>query len=111
MFTGTWMIEEMELWDKSFIDMEVPGYLKFNTDRTGDFQFGLVVGFMDCQVEGSNGQERIEFTWDGSDEMDPACGRGWACIENGELNGRIYFHFGDNSSFRAVKKKKESGDE
>ncbi len=111
MFTGTWMIEEMEMWDKGFIDMDVPGYLRFNKDNTGDFQFGLVRGFMDFQVEGAKGKERIEFTWEGSDEMDPASGRGWASIENGELIGRIFFHFGDNSSFRAVKKQQEPGDE
>ena len=104
MFTGTWMIKEMELWDQGFIDLEVPGYFKFNSDNTGDFQFGLVRGFMDYQVESAQGKERIEFTWEGSDEMDPASGRGWASIENGKLVGRIFFHFGENSSFRAVKK-------
>ena len=35
------------------------------------------------------------------DEMDPASGRGWAVIENGELRGRIFIHLGDDSMFRA----------
>lgn len=30
-------------------------------------------------------------------------GRGYAELSNGELTGRIYFHLGDDSAFRAVK--------
>lgn len=37
-----------------------------------------------------------------SDEMDPACGRGWAALEkDGKLSGRIFIHDGDSSAFTA----------
>ncbi len=33
------------------------------------------------------------FSWDGSDECDRPCGRGWATLEeDGSLAGRIYLH-------------------
>ena len=100
-FLNKWVIVEMELWDQEFVNMEVQGYFTFNKDGTGHFQFGLVKGEMDCFVETINGRERIDFSWEGQDELDPESGRGWAEIENGELNGRIFFHQGDDSTFRA----------
>lgn len=75
--------------------MEVPGHFTFEKDDRGDFQFGLVQGEMDCRVETGDRGSRIEFSWEGQDEMDPASGRGWAGIENGELSGRIIIHMGE----------------
>jgi hypothetical protein len=100
-FVGKWPIVEMEAWDQEYIDMEVPGHFTFNKNRTGHFQFGLVQGEMDCRLENRGGKARIEFSWEGQEELDPASGRGWAVIEDGELNGRIFFHQGDDSAFRA----------
>jgi len=37
-------------------------------------------------------------------ESDPASGRGYASIAEGELRGRIYFFNGDSSDFRATTK-------
>jgi hypothetical protein len=100
-FIGKWSIVEMEVWDQEYVNMEVPGHLTFKKDGTGHFQFGLVQGWMDCRVETVDGRERIEFSWEGQDELDPASGRGWAVIENEELRGRIFFHMGDDSGFEA----------
>jgi hypothetical protein len=101
-FVGKWAIVEMEAWDQEYVNMEVPGYFMFNRDGTGHFQFGLVQGEMDCRLEVSNDRERIEFSWEGQEELDSASGRGWAEIENKELLGRIFFHLGDDSAFRAT---------
>lgn len=49
--------------------------------------------------------ERLDFTFEGSDEGDPCSGRGWLEINGSEMNGRIGFHFGDESGFKAVKAK------
>jgi hypothetical protein len=100
-FIGTWVIVEMEAWDQGYVNMDVPGHFTFKKDSTGHFQFGLVQGEMDCHMETINGRERIEFSWEGQDELDHASGRGWAVIENEELHGRIFFHQGDDSTFRA----------
>ena len=51
------------------------------------------------------GTERLEFSWEGEDEMDPVSGRGWAIIEDGQLQGRLYFHEGDASGFVAEKER------
>jgi hypothetical protein len=91
----------MEAWDQDYVNMEVPGHFTFKKDGTGHFQFGLVQGEMDCRVETKDGKDRIQFSWEGQDEMDPASGRGWAVIENKELHGRIFLHQGDDSAFRA----------
>lgn len=98
-FLGQWRIVWMELWDQDFIDMEVPGHFTFEKEGLGNFQFGLVQDEMDCRFEGN----RVEFSWFGNGEMEEASGRGWARIEHGELIGRILFHRGDESEFRAVK--------
>ena len=100
-FIGTWSITEMEVWDQDYVNMEIPGHFTFKKDGPGHFQFGLVQGEMDCRVETGDRGARIEFSWEGREEMDPASGRGWAVIENGELSGRIFIHMGDDSAFRA----------
>jgi len=102
-FVGKCIIADMQAWDQNFVNMEVPGHFTFRKDGTGHFQFGLVQGEMDCRLEDMGGKVRIEFSWEGQEELDPAIGRGWALIEDGELQGRIFFHMGDDSAFRALK--------
>ncbi len=98
-FAGRWRIAWMEMWGQDFVDMEVPGHFTFGEDGGGEFQFGLVNGWMDCRVEG----DRVDFSWEGNDEMDEASGRGYARIVPEGISGRILFHQGDESDFRAVK--------
>lgn len=100
-FIGKGSIVEMEAWDEDYVNMEVPGHFTFNKDGTGQFQFGLVQGEMDCRIETNDGKERIEFSSEGQDDMYPPSGRGWALIENDELRGQIFIHQGDDSAFRA----------
>ena len=102
-FVGTWHIVEMESWDQEYVNIEVPGHFTFKKGGVGNFHFGLVGGEMDCCIEQDNERERIDFTWEGQDEMNSVSGRGWAVIKNGELHGRIFFHLGDDSMFRALK--------
>lgn len=101
-FVGTWRITEMEVWDQDYVDMEVPGYIRIGQNGLGRFQFGLVCGEIDGRVEPCSNTPRFAFSWSGGDENDPACGRGWATIDSGELTGRIYLHLGDDSAFRAT---------
>ena len=93
----------MELWDKDFIDMETEGYFHFEKDEMGHFQFGLVQGQIDYRIEKVGEIERLEFSWQGQDEDDAALGRGWAIIKSDYIEGRFYFHLGDNSAFKAKK--------
>ena len=98
-FAGRWRIYEMELWDEDYFDMEVPAYIEINENDTGDFQFGLVSGHIDG--ESVNG-DSLEFTWSGNDECDEAFGSGRLKLKDKDtLKGKIKFHQGDKSKFRA----------
>ncbi|MEW6360028.1 MAG: hypothetical protein AB1696_27070 [Planctomycetota bacterium] len=100
-YLGKWRIEEMEHWDKDFIDMLVPGHITIEKRGMGHFQFGAVEGQMDWRIDKCGSHEQLGFSWEGNDECDPASGRGWAVIKDGGLFGRLYFHLGDDSWFRA----------
>ena len=100
--TGRWRIVEMELWDEEAIDLVGPAFIELRDGNQGSFRFIAVEGWMDVRVGERDGRPGIEFSWEGKDEMDPASGRGWATVgPDGSLEGRIYFHMGDDSSFRA----------
>jgi hypothetical protein len=101
---GHWRITWMEAWDQDFVDEEVEGYFEFKRNGTGEFQFGFVRGGIDYQEVQRDGKPAVEFSWDGNDEMDPAQGRGWAVLDGDEIEGQIFFHRGDDSAFRAVRK-------
>ena len=105
LYLGKWGIREMEVWEKDFIDLVVPGYCTFDDEGLGKFQFGAVEGYIDYRIESWGDLERLEFTWEGTDEMDPVCGRGWAVIKGDELHGRLYFYLGDDSGFVCGKDK------
>lgn len=102
-FASPWRIVWMSDWDQDCVDMEVPGHITFGTGRSGSFQFGMVQGQMDCQIDKRQDQ-RIEFTWHGFDEGDELTGRGHAEIVDCELQGHLYIHLGDDSAFRAVRR-------
>lgn len=105
-FLGTWRITEMEQWDLDYIDEEEEGYFESGKGEQGDFHFGLVQGSIDYELETVEGKQRLEFTFDGTAEMDETTGRGWARMEpDGTLYGKIAFHMGDKSWFRAKRKK------
>ncbi len=107
-FLGEWRIVEMAQWDRDYIDMVVPGHFTFERGGHGSFQFGVVDGGLDCRLVSSSEGPRVEFTWEGFSEMDQVSGRGWATLRNGEIVGHLYFHAGDDSSFRAVPKRKRA---
>ena len=106
---GRWRIVEMQLWAQEDLDLVGPAFIDFDKDGMGRFGFIAVEGWMDCREESRDGRSGVEFTWDGNDDCDHASGRGWAVLEeDGSLRGRIYFHLGDDSSFRAERFEGES---
>ena len=95
---GKWRIIEMELWDSDFLDLVEPAYIRFDAQGHGEFVFGAVQGSLHCRYSPAS----VRFTWQGSDEMDPASGAGDAELdEDGLLTGEIRFHAGDDSTFKA----------
>jgi hypothetical protein len=101
-FIGTWHIYEMELWDEDYFNMEVQAYIEVRPDYLGNFQFGLVSGYLDGYLEVESGKERFVFTWEGQDEMDPMTGSGWMKLQGkSKVVGLIKLHLGDRSGFSA----------
>lgn len=98
---GRWRITWMEMWDQSFVDAEVEGFIRFDEDGSGEFQFGYVHGYVNYQETEHNDKPAVVFTFEGNDEMDPCSGRGWAFRKGDRIGGKIVFHGGDESKFKA----------
>jgi hypothetical protein len=90
---GKWRVVETPEYD-----MAGPGsYILFAEDG-GEFALDCLTGSIHGRCEGN----AVEFTWDGSDEMERASGRGWAeLLDNGSLEGEICIGGGDDIPFLA----------
>lgn len=104
-FLGRFRITSMDQWDQEFVDEEVEGFFEFKKDGEGEFHFGYVHGVIDYRLDTRDGKLCAEFTWEGNDEMNSAMGRGWAVIDGDDIEGMLFFHQGDESGFKAERKK------
>ena len=99
---GLWHIISMDAWDEEYINEEVQAYLRFDSNQSGEFQFGYVFGQIDYRLTERDGRPAAEWSWEGNAEMDECSGRGWAVLnQDGTLTGRIFLHQGDDSAFVA----------
>lgn len=99
-FAGRWRIVEMDAWDSDFLDLVEPASLTFTGASDGRIAFGAVEGWLDVRYGARDGQACAEFSWEGHDEADPACGRGWVTLGTaGRLVGHFFIHNGDDSGF------------
>jgi hypothetical protein len=102
---GKWRIVRMPDYEADFPDMMEPAYIVFDGRGGGEFAFGCVTGAIHGAADGN----AVEFTWDGKDEMDEACGDGWAELQSdGSIIGQICFHRGDEANFTARRWKTSS---
>ena len=100
-FAGRWRIVEMDNWDSDFIDLVEEAHLTFEGKSDGEIAFGALKGFLDVRYGARDGSACAEFSWEGHDENDPACGRGWVMIGTaGRLVGHLYIHNGDSGFVR-----------
>lgn len=98
-FQGRWRIAAMDLWDKDVIDLIEPGFIAFNGEE-GEMRFIAVRAWLDVRYATRNEVSIAEFSWEGVDEGEQRCGRGWVELgPNGGLRGYIFFHNGDESGF------------
>lgn len=98
---GRWRLTEMTQWDVDAMDLLGPAFIEFVGDG-GALRFIAVDGTLDCKHGRRNGRPHVAFTWEGTDECDAVCGRGWATLRrDGCLTGRIFIEHGDDSGFIA----------
>lgn len=93
----------MELWAQDAVDLVGPGILELKSDGEGEITFITVHGWLDCEPAEHEGRPGCDFSWDGVDESDSRSGRGWTRLGETDdtLEGRLYFHMGDVSAFKA----------
>jgi hypothetical protein len=104
-FSGRWRITEMDVWDNDFLDLVEEAHITFEGSSDGEIIFGALIGFLDVRDGSRDGSASAEFSWEGKDEMDTACGRGWATLgTSGRLVGHFFIHNGDESAFVAKRK-------
>ena len=99
---GKWRITHMDVWGQDAVDLVGPGFIEIG-ERGGQLHFIAVDGLLECRHGQRDGRPRVEFTWEGNDENEPASGRGWAkLLADGSVKGRVFIHQGDDSAFEAV---------
>jgi len=102
-FIGRYRITEMELWDKDYIDMVVPGFIEIREDGYAEFQFGVVEG--GGQYGYTKDGKYVDFDWEGSSECDEASGEFELEINGDKMTGTISFNDGDESGLTAIREK------
>jgi hypothetical protein len=102
---GRWSIDSMSMWDRNYIDEEVPGCFEFGPDGLGSFQFGYVQGDVDYRVTERSDKPAVEFSFEGGDGADgtPCTGRGWMTLDGETLKGMFFFHRGDESEIELTR--------
>jgi uncharacterized protein YndB with AHSA1/START domain len=101
-FLGKWRITDTAVWAPDYLDLVVPAHITFEDDHTGEFQFGTVRGWLDCKFTDRDGNPFVEFSWEGENDTDASCGRGWGVIRDGDdMDGHIFIHCSDDSAFTA----------
>ena len=66
-FEGRWRVTWMDQWDQDYVDEEVEGYIEFDPEGLGSFQFGYVQGQIDYRKTTRDGKPAIEFSWEGGE--------------------------------------------
>lgn len=104
-FAGAWEIRWTKVWRKDVLDLDGRAVIRFEKQGDadlGEFKMIAVQGWLDCRYGERDGRPAVEFSWQGVDEGDERCGRGWAVLESeSELRGWLFFHCGDDSEFTA----------
>jgi hypothetical protein len=105
-FVGSWRITELQGFDADYIDLCGPAKLKISSRGTGYMSFGAVDAELDCKMDDLN-ERVLRFSFEGSDEGDPICGRGYCVVEGDLMTGRIFRHCSDEFGFKALRLAKD----
>ena len=99
---GTWVVISGPDFDDEYLSMETTPCVVLDQEDheiTGDFHIGLISGSLSGVIEG----DRVRFSFDGMDEMDPANGAGTITIQGETMTFTLEFHYGDVFTFDCVR--------
>src|SRR5260221_12599868 len=95
---GRWRIVEADLWDRDYLDLVEPAYLKISKSGRGEFAFGAVNATMEVEYS----RAIVCFRWNGFDEGDEVSGRGTAELQDdGIIEIELSFANGDDATLKA----------
>ncbi|MCM8735778.1 hypothetical protein M5E06_33445 [Azospirillum sp. A1-3] len=95
---GKWRLIEADQWDRAYLDLVEPAYIRFDVDGRGEMVFGALQAGLECET----GVSTIFFDFEGSDEMTPIRGTGTVELaEDGSLEVEISIHHGDEIQLKA----------
>jgi len=103
-FVGTWRITQLQGYDAEYIDLCGPAKLSISGSGGCPMHFGAIEIILDCKTDDLD-ERVLRFSFEGQDEGDPICGRGYCLVEGNEMTGRLFRHLGDEFSFKAEKEK------
>jgi hypothetical protein len=99
-FAGRWRIVETDVWDNEFLDLVEQAHVTFSGSEDREIVFGALTADLDVRYGSRDGSACAEFSWQGSDDGEDVCGRGWVAFGTaGRLVGHLYIHKGDDSGF------------
>jgi hypothetical protein len=95
---GRWRILEADQWDRDYLDLVEPAFIRFDRDGYGELAFGVVNAGLDLEYA----RTVVFFTFEGSDEGDEISGSGSAELtEDGTLEIELSFHNSDDAVLKA----------
>lgn len=70
-------------WPDEYLDLIEPAHITFEDRSDGELVFGAAKGWLDVLYGSRDGRACAEFSWEGNNDADDACGRGGSCSEPG----------------------------
>jgi len=89
------------MWDLEHLDVVEEARITFARDGVGELRLLAIGASIDYRIDQRDGAPCVEFSWAGYDESEPTSGRGRARIDSGVMNGTLFIHQGDESTFVA----------
>jgi hypothetical protein len=95
---GRWRIIKADLWDRDYLDLVEPAYLKLGDDGWAEFAFGV----LQASGEIEYARTTVFFRWNGFDEGGEVSGNGSAELQDdGSLEIELSFDNGDDATLTA----------
>ena len=96
---GKWRIVEASLWDRDYLDLVEPAFIRFDDNGEGEMAYGAMTAYLNIAAK----DDTVDFEWSGSDEGDEVGGDGWAELQpDGSIEGEISYKYGDETTFKGV---------